>query len=94
MTGRQDAIDRFRNAAATLDAALDRLENVAGRLGTATAERDAVTEQLTALRADRDRLANALAEVQRKYADLKGASETVAGRLDSTIGRVRSVLDE
>ncbi len=86
-----------------LDSAKDRLERALNRLeaaadaalsapGGARARADA-EDDLAALKADRDRLSTALAEVQSKYADLRVVSEAVAAHLDSTIGKVRTILE-
>ncbi len=86
-----------------LESAKDRLERALDRLEAAAeaalvAPRDSraradVADELAALKADRDRLSTALAAVQTKYADLRTVSEAVTARLDSTIGKVRGILE-
>ncbi len=80
----------FDKARDRLDKAIDRLEAAAANLPAAS-NGDADIE---ALRAERDRLAATLDDMQRKHADLHTASEAVSMRLDSAIGRMRSVLEE
>lgn len=94
MSDAQSAYKRFHEAETKVVAAIQRLENAVAQTGEVIAEREAVTEQLSALRADRDRLSTALNTMQQKYADLRGTSETVAGRLDTTIGRVQTMLED
>lgn len=88
-----DSIDQAR---ARLEQALDRLEAAAGRAGGASADGGdpALQDELAAVKADRDRLSAALAEVQQKYADLRAVSEAISARLDSTIGRVRKLMED
>ena len=91
------AMGPLESAKDRLERALDRLEAAAEaalaapRAG-AQARADAAGE-LAALKADRDRLSTALAAVQTKYADLRTVSEAVTARLDSTIGKVRGILE-
>jgi prefoldin subunit 5 len=84
------AMKSFDKARDRLDKAIDRLEAAAASLSTAS-NGDA---DIKALKAERDQLAATLDNIQRKHADLHTASEAVSMRLDSAIGRMRSVLEE
>ncbi len=90
------AMGPLESAKDRLERALDRLEAAAEAARVApraSQARNDAADELAALKADRDRLSTALAEVQTKYADLKTVSEAVATRLDSTIGKVRGLLE-
>ena len=94
---------------AKIDAAKNRLEQAVARLeGAVTnladrepgSDRDALTAQkaeleseLTALKAEHAALAGKLDTAHQKYQALEAVIESVSSRLDTTIGRLRTVLE-
>ena len=69
-----------------LTEAKDRLERAIGRLDGALARIEKRT-------ADRDALAHSLEEARAEGKAIREASATVASRLDSVIGRLKSALE-
>jgi hypothetical protein len=65
-----------------LSSARDELEKAIGRL-----------EQVLARRGDSTELQRALVEAQEETRRLRAAADTVSGRLDAAIGRLRTTLD-
>ena len=73
-------MSRVMNALDQLDAAIERLETaVEKRLGRDRAERERLNEELKGLR--------------QNHVTLQSEARTVSGRLDSAIGRLRSILE-
>jgi predicted nucleic acid-binding Zn-ribbon protein len=73
-------MSRVMNALEQLDAAIERLETaVEKRLGRDRAERERLNEELKGLR--------------QNHVTLQSEARTVSGRLDSAIGRLRSILE-
>ena len=73
-------MSRVMNALEQLDAAIERLETaVEKRLGRDRAERERLNEELKGLR--------------QNHVTLQSEARTVSSRLDSAIGRLRSILE-
>jgi len=68
------------NALEQLDAAIDRLET-------------AVEKRLGRDRAERERLNDELKGLRQNHVTLQSEARTVSSRLDSAIGRLRSILE-
>ena len=84
-------VAEIEQARSRFAAAVEKLEAAAGR---AAGERDSMAKELAAASAERDRLAGELATLQESHRTLQDVTETVSGRLDGTMGRVRSALGE
>ena len=84
-----------------LDAAGERLQKalnqlqttVDGLLDKAELELSGSVEQMDALRDERARFEVALAEAEKKYADLYAATEAISSRLKEVSSKARSLLD-
>ncbi|MCA1974466.1 MAG: hypothetical protein LDL44_16645, partial [Caenispirillum sp.] len=63
-------------------------------LAAARAEAERLTADLTEARAERSRLTEQLAALRTEHQRLKDASGRITGRLDTTIGRLRAVLEQ
>lgn len=63
------------------------------QLATIERERDSLKSELERLRADHRKLSAALREAQENYAATQVVNEAVAGRLDITIGQIKSMLE-
>ena len=73
-------MSRVMNALEQLDAAIDRLET-------------AVEKRLGRDRAERERLNDELKGLRQNHVTLQSEARTVSSRLDSAIGRLRSILE-
>ena len=73
-------MSRVMNALEQLDAAIDRLEA-------------AVEKRLGRDRAERERLNDELKGLRQNHVTLQSEARTVSSRLDSAIGRLRSILE-
>ncbi len=94
-------LESLDSAHIRLEQALDRLEAAAERAifsagqaqRAADATTEAIGEELAQLREDRDRLNNTLLSTKKKYDDIRAVSESLAGRLERVIGRLRTLLE-
>jgi len=73
-------MSRVMNALEQLDAAIERLET-------------AVEKRLGRDRAERERLNDELKGLRQNHVTLQSEARTVSSRLDSAIGRLRSILE-
>jgi hypothetical protein len=80
MTRLEQARERLLNAVARVEAAV--------RVNLASSGDDRIHEQLS------QSLTEALQATQAEYASLRETARTISDRLDATIDRLRSVLDE
>jgi uncharacterized protein YjcR len=78
-------MSRLQEATQRLEAALMRLEKAAASYAESHDE--------TAVREERDRLSVELAETQAENERLRDVNDTISGRLDSAISRLKSVLE-
>ncbi|MGL4287734.1 MAG: DUF4164 family protein [Phreatobacter sp.] len=83
---------RLETAAYRLKSALAALETAVARRIEGDLSPDALNLQLDAAQSDRARLAEELDRAAERVAALEAANRDVAGRLDQTMGAIRSVL--
>lgn len=67
---------------------------LAESLRTVQQERDGLNADLETLRAEHRKSGAALRDAQENYAAMQVVSEAVAGRLDSAIGELKTLLNE
>ncbi len=77
----------FEQAHARFSRAVDRIEEALQRDAEQVGE-------IATLRADRGRLAGDLARLRKDHETLVAAASAISGRLEGTIARVRTLLDE
>jgi len=93
----------IESAKKRLEQAVDRLEtavetvtsdgNPKERISALEADRARLGSELSALRSQNDEMAKRLNGLQQDYGALEKLLDRVSDRLDSTIGRLRSVVD-
>ena len=79
-------VAKMEQARGRFTAAVEKLEAAAEQAGS---EKESLVEKLAAASAERDRLAGELATLQESHRSLEALTQTVTGRLDGTIERVR-----
>lgn len=82
-----EAMDRFSQA-------LDGLESALNKRLAAQKSTGELDKELSALREDRARLQRELETLKGEYAKLEEVTDEVSGRLDGTIGDLKSALNE
>ena len=84
---------RLEKALARLEAAMAQVSDRAGRAATLETERAQLGDELRTLRADHAAMSKRLGAVESEYRELEKVIDNVAGRLDSTIGQLKTLVE-